>query len=243
MFFMRPICNSIFDSVVASYHRSSFFLLFLSLLAAPVLTAQEVDPSEVAFVRLVNLVSPGEGNLQLELDGSVPWPAGYKLGQRTGGLGLKAGEHKFVLSKKGCLTAERDVKLTGGKTVTLAVFADAVRDEQGEIIDWQIKMAELSQKDPGPGYYLTFVSFCQDENVLVRVTPTAGESFSVELSPRRTVRRKFATDRDRVAITHDEKVLDVLKGRRAGNYVVMVYDGVEGKEAVSFYDPKFVVGE
>lgn len=213
--------------------------LFVSVPAG----AQEVEPGEIAFVRLVNLVSPGEGNLKLKLNGSEPWPSGYELGQRTGGLGLKAGKHKLVLSKKGCLTAERDVTLTGGKTVTLAIFADAVRDDEGEIVDWQIKIAELSQKDPGPGYFLTFVSFCQDEKVLVRVTPAAGESFSVELPQRRTVRRKFATDRDRVAITHGEKVLNVLKGRRAGNYVVMVYEGEDGKEAVSFYDPKYVLGE
>lgn len=240
---MRPIYNALMRCISSPIHSFRALLPLILFAVVPALGAQEIEPGQVAFVRLVNLVSPGEGNLHLKLNGSVPWPAGYQLGQRTGGLGLKAGEHKFILSKEGCLTAEREVKLEGGKTITLAIFADPVRDEEGEIIDWQIKMAELSQQDPGPDYYLTFVSFCQDEKLLVKVSPAAGESFSVELPQRRTVRRKFATDRERVAITHDEKLLDVLKGRQAGNYVVMIYEGEDGKEAVSFYDPKFVLGE
>ena len=74
----------------------------LFLLLGGLLQGQErPDAGQVAFVRMVNLVSPGEGNLKIEIDGEDPWPVGYRLGQRTGGVGMKAGQRKFVMRKKG----------------------------------------------------------------------------------------------------------------------------------------------
>jgi hypothetical protein len=237
---MRSIYNPF-----SQFERAVFlpFLIAWNLLASFPAGAQAIEPDQVASVRLVNLVSPGEGRLMLKLDGSEPWPAGYELGQRTGAFGLKAGTHKFVLSKEGCLTAERELDLEAGKTVTLAIFGDPVENEEGEVIAWQIRLAELGQKSPGPGYFLTLVSFCPEKRLFVDVQPASGEAFEVPLLQRRATRRKFATDRERVAITHGDNILEVLKGRRAGNYVVMIYEGEEGKEAVSFYDSKFVLGE
>lgn len=212
----------------------------------------QTDPANVAFVRMVNLVSPGEGNLKMRIDGEDPWPAGYRLGQRTGGIGMKAGKRKFVLSKEGCLSAEREIPLKGGKTVTLAIYAEPVLDEEtgkpvldenGEVAEWQIKVASLNQVDPGEGYHLTFVSFCVEEVIDIEVKPAASDSFFAQVKRLTTTKRQFASNRDRVAIVYQDKVLDVLKGRIAGNYVVMIYEGVDGKDAISFYDPKFVLAE
>jgi len=223
----------------------------LFLLLGGLLQGQErPDAGQVAFVRMVNLVSPGEGNLKIEIDGEDPWPVGYRLGQRTGGVGMKAGQRKFVMRKKGCLTAKREIDLVGGKTITLAIYAEAVVDEEtgkplldvaGKVAHWQIKVALLSQVDPGGDFHLTFVSFCPEESLDVEVRPAKAESFFVVARRRQAIKRKFASERERVAIVHEDKVLNVLKGRNKGNYVVMIYEGEEGKEALSFYDPKFVL--
>ncbi|MDP0489614.1 MAG: hypothetical protein Q7Q71_01020 [Verrucomicrobiota bacterium JB023] len=217
----------------------SSLILLLCLLASGSGHAQR-DPATVCFVRLVNLVSPGEGNLKLKIDGDEPWPAGYRLGQRTGGFGLSAGTSQFVLSKEGCLSADRKISLPGGETITLAVYAEPVEDEEGQL-QWQIKVAKLTQQDPGDGYHLTVVSFCREAKIPLEVAPASDDSFAITVDRLKTTKVKFASSRERVAIVHDGDVIDVLKGRKAGNYVVMVFDAEEGKDAVSFYDPKFVL--
>ena len=224
-------------------------MIFL-LLSCSSCGQEEIDSSQVAFVRIVNLVSPGEGNLKIKVDGEESWPAGYRLGQRTGGVGMKAGTRKFVFTKEGCLSAERDIDLVGDKTITLAIYGDPVLDEDteepilnaaGEVANWQIKVAQLSQWDPGEGYHLTFVSFCSGESLDLEVKPSQSDAFFVMAKYLETTKRKFSSEPSRVAVMYEGEVLNRVKGREEGNYVVMIYEGEEGKEALSFYDNKFLL--
>ena len=63
-------------------------ILSLAVALALVVPAVAQRP-EVGFVRIVNLVAAGEGNLNCSLDGQDLFAPGYKLGQKTGGMGLK----------------------------------------------------------------------------------------------------------------------------------------------------------
>ena len=80
-------------------------LLFLGTLAAQ-------DAPKVGFIRLVNVVSPGTGNLHLKIDGEEMYAKGYTMGQRTGGIGLLAGSKKVTVSKEARILRlkQRDVE-------------------------------------------------------------------------------------------------------------------------------------
>jgi hypothetical protein len=69
----------------------------LALFSIAALSAQ--DAPKVGFIRLVNVVSPGTGNLHLKIDGEEMYAKGYTMGQRTGGIGLLAGSKKITVTK------------------------------------------------------------------------------------------------------------------------------------------------
>ena len=168
----------------------------IALLAGGLRAQDEVDPAEIGFVRLVNLAGAGTGNTRIAIDGNVMWEKGYVMGQRTGGIGFKRGVHKFVVTKEGCKNAEKSIMMDAGKTQTLVSYAEPIRDEDGEIVGWALKVERL---ELGNGDVIAEIS-CQG-------------------SP-----------------------LTTLNAQENGNYVVMIFEnGDQGKKAISFYDPKFVM--
>ena len=58
------------------------------VLLAGLLPLAAQDRPEVGFIRMVHALAPGEGKMQLFVDGENMFPKGYDLGQRTGGSGL-----------------------------------------------------------------------------------------------------------------------------------------------------------
>ena len=203
-------------------------------------------PPQVGFIRLVNAVGPGEGNTHLKVDGEDLYAKGYKLGQRTGGIGLKSGSHKIAVTKDGVETGETSVNVATGETTTLIGFAEKVETEdEEEPFKWQARILKLKQKDAERGYRLTVVSVCASPEVTFRIATEARQSLETK-----TVKRFNTTTVDlgeargdvEIRLQGAEEALCGMSFDEPGSYVAVFYDDGEGKiRAMTFYDPKFVI--
>ncbi|NNC87433.1 MAG: hypothetical protein HKN82_03110 [Akkermansiaceae bacterium] len=216
----------------------------VALGAAPMAAAQdERDPSKIGFVRFMSVVSPGEGNTFFEVDGKSLWKKGYKLGQRTGGIGMEQGAHEFVVKKTGCNPAKRKIDIAAGQTQTLVAYAEADLDDLGEIIGWNLRLARLGQNTPESGFWVTLISFCREKELPLEVFEGMSEKTIKAAVPRLKAKRfQIGSGEVRAIVSHKGERLLTLKAQDRGNYVVMVFENEKGeKEALSFFDPKFII--
>ncbi|GHC49523.1 hypothetical protein [Roseibacillus persicicus] len=220
--------------------RISSLLFFLCL---TLLHGQDPQASS-GFVRFMNLVDAGEGNTKLEINGKDIWEPGYRLGQKTGALPYSGGTQKFVVTKEGCLTAEREVKVVKGKSQTIVAFAEEVFDEEGESLGWQIKLASLQQHTPEQGLVVTFVSFCKDDVLDLTIEERqTDKTFKQSVRKRRSERLKLVdSGRVRATVSCGGEVIGSIKVEDQGNYIAMIFDSDEGKrKLITFYDPQFMI--
>lgn len=218
-----------------------FSLLFLLLVES--IFAQEAPPN-MGFVRFMNLVDAGTGNTMLKINGKDQWEKGYRLGQKTGALPYRAGKHKFVVSKEGCLPAEREIVIEKGLSQTIVGFAEEVFDEDGNSLGWQIRIAGLKQHTPEKGLVVTFVSFCKEESLdLVIDEAQSGKVFRQTVHKRKSERLTLVDKgRVRASVSCDGEKIGSIKVNSAGNYVAMIFEGDDGKKKLkTFYDPSFMI--
>ena len=141
-------------------------VLCVCALSLPVLA----QAPKVGFVRLVNLVAGAEeGPTNFSLDGQDLYKPGYKLGQKTGGMGFKAATYELRVTKPGCKMGSRSIKVEDKQTQTFVAYSVPVRDDLGEVIGWEIKIASLRQKTPERGYMVTLISLCEAEELPVTI--------------------------------------------------------------------------
>ena len=220
-------------------------LLASLLLAAPTHThAQEEGPPQVGFIRIVNAVAPGLGLANVFVDGDDIFPKGYQLGQRTGGIGLKAGAHSIEVRKEGVESGTTRISLATGETMTLIAFAERLPVEKvDDPPRWAIKILRLKQSDPERGYRMTLVSVCGKPEVKVQAA-VAGKADIESTTVKRLAVSSIDLGRNRaeVMVKADDEIITTVSPEDPGNYVVVLYADPEGKtKAISFFDPKFVI--
>ena len=204
-------------------------------------------PPEVGFVRVVNAISPGTGNMKLFIDGENLFPQGYELGQRTGGIGLKAGTRKIEVRKDGVESGFTRLKLATGETVTIIAFAEPVpkkKDKKDEDKpEWKARLLRLSQRNVERGFRMTVVSVSQRPSVAVQVAAEIrGKVQTGRVKRLNTATFDLGGGRGEVLLKIAGETLAQVSLDDPGNYVVVLYDDDKGKiHAISFYDPKFVI--
>jgi hypothetical protein len=201
------------------------------------------DQPEVGFVRIVQAVAPGEGNANILIDGEDIFPKGYKLGQRTGGFGLKAGAHTIAIKKTGVETGTTKITLGKGETISLVGFAEKVPPvKEDDPPVWKTKILLLKQSDPESGFRLALVSLCPEEGVNV-MTQSPGKPPELMYAKRMTVVSKsLGKSKTEVVLKVAGETIALVAPEDPGNYVVILYQDEAGKvKALSFYDPKFVI--
>jgi hypothetical protein len=203
-------------------------------------------PPKVGFVRVVNAIGPGSGNMQLLIDGENMFPKGYRLGQRTGGIGLKAGSRRIEVRKEGIEAGSTKVKLATGETVTVIAFAEPVPVEKRTKKDtpkWSAKILRLRQRDVERGFRMTVVSVSKRPSVSVQVAAEArGKVQNGTVKRMGVASFNLGGGRGDVMLKIDGETLAQVSLDDPGNYVVVIYDDDDGKiHGLSFYDPKFVI--
>lgn len=222
----------------------------LASLAAFILSAQFVQAQgnqpEVGFVRIVDAVQPGEGKVNFLIDGEDIFPKGYNLGQKTGGLGIKAGAHTITLKKTGVVTGTTKINLGTGETLSLIGFGEKVppkpdaKPEDPPV--WEIKILRLKQSDPESGYRLAFVPLCPQDELKIE-TESSGKAKPPVYAKRMLVTSMdLGKSKSEVLVKIAGEIVTVVSPEDRGNYVVIFYLDEAGKvKALNFYDPKFVV--
>lgn len=207
------------------------------------LAAEEAP--KIGFLRLVNAVSPGSGNLHLEVDGKDLFPKGYQLGQRSGGIGLPAGTRKVRITRDGVEAGETTCTLAVGETLSLIAFAEKLPAEKDVPPRWAIKILRLKQREVARGYRLTVISVAAEAETLF-ATNRDGAKARTPGSVKRLMTTSIELGQQAgdvgLYLRDSEQPLSYFRPDAAGNYVVVLYeDAGGGIKAVSFHDPKFVI--
>lgn len=228
--------------------KTIFKILCLTVLAclasSPRAHAQQGGPPQVGFIRIVNAVAPGEGNVKFFLDGEDLFPKGYKLGQRTGGLGIKAGSHNVEVRKEGVESGSTKITLAVGETLSLIAFAERLPvEKEGDPPRWTIKILRLKQSDPERGFRMTALSVCAKPEVVIQAAVQGKGTIETAIAKRLAITTvDLGQARGEVLIRADEEVITTVSPDSPGNYVVILYEDAEGViRALSFFDPKFVI--
>jgi hypothetical protein len=231
------------NSEFEPFMKKIFKALMLCAALVSSVSAQEETP-QVAFVRIVNAVSPGVGNASFIVDGRNLYEDGYKLGQTTGGYGVAVGTRTIQVEKEGVQKGTTKLTLGLGETVTLIAFAERLPvEKENDPPKWTIKLLRLKQATVERGYGLSLVSVCGPSETVVELgllsTGKAVRSAAKRLS---ITKVDIGNARGEVVVKSGGKNLTMVSPDSPGNYVVILYETAEGEtEALSFYDPKFVV--
>lgn len=223
---------------------SSLALAAVAILGPPTALAQEDGPPKVGFIRIVNAVAPGEGNTKVAVDGDDIFPKGYLLGQRTGGIGLAAGSHTIEVKKEGVQSGTTKISLATGETMTLIAFAERLPVEKlGDPPRWATKILRLRQSDPERGFRMTLVSVCGKPEVRVQAAVAGKAAIETAVVKRLAVASiDLGRNRAEVMVKVDDTIVTTVSPEDPGNYVVVLYEDPDGKtQAISFFDPKFVI--
>ncbi|WP_035607795.1 hypothetical protein [Haloferula sp. BvORR071] len=230
-----------------TFNRRTALLALASLALCGTVHAQkkEKEQPKVGFLRLINSVGQGTGNTKLTIDGEDMFPKGYKLGQRTGGIGLPAGSKKITVSKEGVVEGTTTLSVEDGETMNMVAFAERVPAKDDKPEHFEIKLMLLKQRDVEKGYRLTVLSVSEQLETLFEVKREGAK----EKAPN-SVKRLMTTSIDLgshagdvgVFLRDQPESLAFFRPDSPGNYVVVFYDDPEGKvKALFFYDPKFVI--
>lgn len=223
--------------------KKIFKLLALLTTLATALSAQEEKP-QIGFVRIVNAVSPGTGNARFVVDGRNLFEDGYQLGQMTGGYGVSVGSRKIEVEKDGVQKGTTQLSIGLGETITLIAFAERLpAKDLDEAPKWTIKLLRLKQENVERGYGLSLVSVCSPPETAVDLN-LMGSGKNVRVAAKRLsiTKAEIGKSRSEVVVKQGENTLTMVSLDSPGNYVVILFENAAGKtEAISFYDPKFVV--
>ncbi|MEM1084396.1 MAG: hypothetical protein AAGI48_09745 [Verrucomicrobiota bacterium] len=227
------------------FSRPAAALCAVLALSGSLFAQDEEEIPDFGFVRLVNVIAPGEGNTTYHVDGRSLYEKGYKFGQRTGGVAIEPGNVRLEVKKEGVETGKTSLDVVTGKTTTLIAFAEKEEVEDGEPPVWQAKILKLKQKNVEKGFRLTVVSVCEQEEVPFMIATAALASLD-----KPTVKRFNTTTLD-LGDSRGDVELRLMDGKTQlclfapdspGNYVVVLYNDAEGNiKAMNFYDPEFVI--
>jgi len=217
------------------------------LVLSPAAIAQQGGPPQVGFIRIINAIAPGEGNAIFKVNGEDIYAKGYKLGQRTGGIGIPAGHHEISVEKTGIQAGTTRIELETGETLSLIAFAERLPPEDPNNAEeppkWQIRILRLKQNDVERGFRASFVSVCDLPEVRLEAAVLATnkvEAVAVKRLDMATL--DLGGSRGEVLIRVGEEIITTISPESPGNYVVLLYQDAEGVvRGISFYDPKFVI--
>lgn len=222
--------------------------LFLCLIS----TSLWAQQPEVGFIRIVNAVPQGKGKAKFLVNGQDLYLDGYGLGQDTGGYGVKSGSVTVQVEKDGLRKGSTTIQLATGETMTFIAFAEeidedkkssALKDETEDKPRWRIRILRLKQEDAENGFGLSFVSVCDNEEVSVSVSlEQEDEPKQVFTKRLRVTKLNLGARRSEIQLMSGERNIGLVSTDSPGNYVVILYDDEKGEtQALSFYDPRFVV--
>ncbi len=215
----------------------SMFLIFL-----PSLVIAQKEQPNVGFLRVVNVITSGQGYMNVIIDGEDILPKGYAAGQQTGGFAIEAGTHTVLVKKAGVTTGRAKFTLNKGETLSLVVFAEKVPPKkESDAPTWVAKILRLKQNDPENGYHLTLLSLCAEDEIQIQAQ-IEGRNLPETVHAKRLVVTgiHIGKSKKETALTVGDRSLAQVSMDEAGNYVVIFYEDDLGVvKAITFFDSRF----
>jgi hypothetical protein len=236
----------IFETLRLSHTAARLRRLALPLVfacASPTLTAQEPkEPSNPnGFIRIANAIAPGAGNVKVVVDGNDVYPAGYKFGAVTGGIGLPPGGHNVTISREGITEGSTKVMVDKNQTVTLIPFAERVPATDQVPAHFACRILRLKQKENPKGRSASFVSVSGTPELTAELRDPAGKWAKVFVKRLTIEETPIRYPEGYAPVRVNGKDMTPIPIGDEGNYVVVLYDDAEGKlNSVNFRDFKFL---
>ncbi len=219
---------------------SKTLLLFVAILS-PLLAAKDPTTPPTAFIRVVNGVAQGTGQLSVEIDGENMRPDGYKLGDATGGMGMKAGSHKVTFKRQGVKEGTTTVVLEKDQTVTLIPFAERVPATDQVPTHYEVRVLRLKQKDVESGRVATFASVSSAPELKIELGTKDHKMISDVIKRLTIVEMPLSYTVGYAPVSVNDTPIEPLPIGSAGNYVIVLYDDAVGKvQSIYFRDFKFL---
>lgn len=216
-------------------------LLVLAIAACLPHAAAQTPQPKVGFVRIVNAVAQGKDPLQFLIDGEVMNADGYKLGDVTGGIGLKPGSHEITFKRTDLKDGITRVSVMADNTTTLIPFAELVPATDDKPAHWAIRILRLKQMEPETKRTATFISVSQTPQHEVEISDPKGNWTKVSVKRLTIARTPILFPEGYVPLRTKTGRLPSIPVGEPGNYVVVLYDDANGKtQALNLQDYKFL---
>ncbi len=217
-------------------------IFYLSLTTARVAAEDVVEP--VGYLRFVNGIAAGSGNVRVRVDGQEIYPKGYSFGAVTGGFGLPPGVHKLEVRRDGVKDESSDVTVVKNLTQTLVAHAEQIPAADGKPAFYQARLMSLTPRDVAKGKVATFVSVSGKPLRRVDVRGLDGKWQPVEVPRLGNLEFPITLGRGYVALKSGGRPLDAIPVAEPGNYVVVLFDDAKGRlHSVSFRDDGELTGD
>jgi len=232
---MKTISNRMIRPLFAAVLSAIFLPGFISPSLA------QKPAAKAGFIRLVNALAPGEGPLQLSVDGKSVNEEGYTIGDITGGIGLPPGSHEVKFKREGAEEGSTKVNITSNETTILIPFGERIPATDEKPAHWAIRILRLKQKEIEKARSATFVSVSRQPEIPVEIKEPDGKFTKVSVKRFSTTQAAINYPEGYVPIKTEEGNLEAIPVGTEGNYVVVIYDDENFKlKSVNFKDLKYL---
>lgn len=203
--------------------------------------AQDTSQEKRGFIRLMNAVSVGTGNLDFLVDGSAVNEDGYKLGNVTGGIGLLPGTYRITFKREGTKEGTTNVKVSVDDTTILIPFAEEVPASDDEPAHWAIRILRLKQHETEDDRVASFVSVSRKPEIAISVRQTDLKWHTVTVERLKITRVPIIQNKGYMPVKAGDMDLGSISVAPAGNHVSLLYDDENGNlKSRAFQDYKYL---
>lgn len=204
-------------------------------------TAQDSSGRKHGFVRILNAVSAGSGNMTVKIDGGAVNEDGYKLGAVTGGIALKPSNYEVTFRKEGIKEGSTNIRVAADDTTILIPFAEEVPATDDEPAHWAIRILRLKQHAVENQRVASFVSVSRQPEIKIEVRQSDLKWETVMVRRLGIARIPIKQSKGYMPVKSGDLELAALSVGLAGNYVSVLYDDENGNlVSRSFQDYKYL---
>ena len=225
-------------------NSSIYFIAVFFMCLAPFSQGQDSKRGPIGFVRMLNAVAIGTGKLEFTLDGKAVRPAGYQLGNVTGGIALKPANYKVVFRREGVKEGETQVQVKVGDTTILIPFAEEIPATENQPARWQIRILKLKQHESEDKPTASFVSVSSESELKVEIRQADGKWEPVFVKRLGIARAEIKQSRGYLSVRCKGQDLSAVSVGAAGNFVSVLYEDDKGVlRSKAFQDYKYLSAE
>ncbi len=219
----------------------SLLLVCVALGSGRVHSQEDVNRGPYGFIRLMNAMSAGTGQLDFVIDGKLVRPEGYRLGDMTGGVALRPKSYNVEFRREGVKKGETKVNVVNNETVTLIPFAELVPATDEQPARWEMRILRLKQYDAESRRTATFVSVSREPEIKVEIRQDDEKWEPLFVKRLGVVRADIKQARGYLPVRYKERNLKSLSIAPSGNFVSVLYDDEKGMvQTKNFIDYKYL---